>query len=68
MPTRVNEITALRGRVKVLEQQLLECQGADAELQSLYWSQEVFMQVHKVSWCDTPFAGRIKDLEEELGY
>ena len=65
---KVNEITALRGRVKVLEAQLRNFQGADAELQSLYVSQKVYMDEHQVSWCDTPFSGRIKDLEEELGY
>ncbi len=39
------------------------------QLNLLYEGQQAYMERHAwVSWCDTPFARRIAEIERELGF
>jgi hypothetical protein len=61
-------VTRLQIRILDLEAQLSEREQAQQELTSLYDAQSAYLDRHLVSWCQTPFARRIAELEAELGY
>lgn len=63
MSPGTKEITLLRARVAELEAQLLAREQAARELTALYDAQAAYLERHVTSWCFTPFALRIAELE-----
>ena len=63
MFTNPTEIMALMERVRELEATLDVRENALGELTALYESQAVYLERNVASWCKTPFAHRIYELE-----
>ena len=58
---------ALRERVRVLEAEVAQRDPIRSELNHLYDAQSAYLDRHLTSWCATPFAARIAELEAQLG-
>ncbi len=67
MSPKVNEIALLRARIAELEAQISTREQALCELTALYDAQSAYLDRHLTSWCNTPFARRIAELEVQLG-
>jgi len=63
----VSDVVALQARVRALEAQVSERQQVERELLGLYDAQSAYLDRQVVSWCQTPFAARIAELEAQLG-
>ncbi len=62
-----SEVPALQARIHELEAALDARGKALSELTALYKSQAVYLERNIGSWCNTPFAARIAELELRLG-
>lgn len=67
MSSTQNVVAVLEERIRELEAQMSERAQAERELRELYDAQSAYLDRHLVSWCDTPFARRIAELEAQLG-
>ena len=67
MFTDPSEVLALQARVHELEAALDAHGKAVNELTALYESQTAYLERNITSWCNTPFATRIAELEMWLG-
>jgi len=62
-----SNVLTLQVRIHELEAALDARGKALSELTALYESQAVYLERNIASWCNTPFAARIAELELRLG-
>jgi uncharacterized coiled-coil protein SlyX len=67
MSTDLSDVPTLQARIHELEAALDARAKALSELTALYESQDVYLERSITSWCNTPFAARIAELETRLG-
>jgi hypothetical protein len=67
MVTNPSDVLALQAHIHELEAALDARGKALSELTALYESQAVYLERNITSWCATPFAARITELELRLG-
>ena len=67
MFTNPSDVLALQAHIHELEAALDARGKALSELTALYESQAAYLERNIASWCNTPFAARIAELELRLG-
>ena len=67
MVSNPSDVLTLQARIHELEAALDARGKASSELTALYESQTVYLGRNITSWCNTPFATRIAELELRLG-